>query len=181
MAAGHGALSVNVAELLACMPNAGSRAQTYAPHIGDAMREFGITTPQRQAAFLAQVCHETGSLRWVRELADGSAYEGRASLGNTEPGDGVRFAGRGLLQITGRANYAKCAAALNMDLIDNPSLLESPAAAARASAWWWREHGCNELADGDKFCALTKLINGGFNGLDERLAHWIRARKVLGL
>src|SRR5688500_5004575 len=100
------------------MPLAGGRAQLYAPHINEAMREFGISTPLRQAAFVAQVCHESGSLRYAREIADGSAYEGRADLGNIKPGDGPRFRGRGLLQITGRANYVRCGAALNMDLLE---------------------------------------------------------------
>jgi putative chitinase len=150
------------------------------------MREFGITTPQRQAAFLAQVCHESGSLRYTREIASGAEYDVGAkavALGNTpvDDGDGERYKGRGLLQITGRTNYARCAAALNMDLIDNPALLEAPAAAARASAWWWREHGCNELADQNLFGTLCKRINGGYNGLDDRIKHWVRIRKVLGL
>lgn len=169
------------AELLAVMPAAGTRAQLYADHLTAAMAEFKVQGAVRQAAFLAQTAHESGSLRYVREIADGSAYEGRADLGNTQPGDGPRFKGRGLLQITGRANYARCGAALNMDLIDNPSLLEAPAAACRASAWWWREHGCNELADQDLFGSLTRKINGGYNGLDDRIKHWIRARRVLGL
>ena len=169
------------AETLAVMPAARERAALYAPVLTEAMREYGIPTAQRQAAFLAQVAHESGSLRYSREIADGSAYEGRADLGNTQPGDGVRFAGRGLLQVTGRANYARCAQALNMPLLEQPSLLEAPAAGCLASAWWWREHGCNELADADKFGRICKGVNGGYNGLDDRLAHWIRARKVLGL
>ena len=91
--------------------------------LNDTMDEFGITTPARQAAFLAQVCHESGSLHYTRELADGTAYEGRADLGNTEPGDGPRFRGRGLIQVTGRANYRACGTALNLDLIGHPEML----------------------------------------------------------
>lgn len=168
------------------MPHAGGRAQVFAPYLEYAMREFGITTPQRQAAFLAHVCHESGSLRYTREIASGAEYDVGAkavSLGNTpaDDGDGERYKGRGLLQITGRANYERCGAALNMDLISNPALLESPAAATRASAWWWREHGCNELADRDLFGQLTKTINGGYTGLDDRIKHWLRARRVLGI
>ncbi len=169
------------AELLSIMPAAAQRAALYAPHLTEAMREYGIDTAPRQAAFLAQVAHESGSLKYMREIADGSEYEGRADLGNTQHGDGVRFAGRGPIQITGRANYARCAQALNMPLLEQPQLLEQPAAGCLASAWWWREHGCNELADANKFGRITKIINGGYNGLDERLDHWIRARKVLGL
>lgn len=169
------------AELLAVMPLAGQRAALYAPYLTEAMREHGIHSAHRQAAFLAQVAHESGSLKYMREIADGSAYEGRLDLGNNEPGDGVRFAGRGPIQVTGRANYARCAVALNMPLVEEPRLLEAPAAGCLASAWWWRDRGCNELADQDKFGRITKTINGGYTGLDDRLSHWLRARKVLGL
>lgn len=168
-------------ELLRMMPNAGSRAALYAPFITEAMTEFGIGSPSRQAAFLAQVCHESGSLRYTEEIASGEAYEGRADLGNTEPGDGKRYKGRGLLQITGRANYKAAGDALNIDFVDAPHLLSGVSPACRASAWWWREHGCNELADRDLFGKLTKTINGGFTGLDDRIQHWLRARRVLGI
>jgi putative chitinase len=168
-------------ELLRIMPHAGSRAGLYAPFVTEAMTEFGISNPIRQAAFLAQVCHESGSLRYTEEIASGEAYEGRADLGNTQPGDGKRYKGRGLLQITGRANYRATGNALNIDLEDSPHLLSGVSTACRASAWWWREHGCNELADKDVFGALTKRINGGYTGFDDRIQHWLRARKVLGL
>lgn len=168
-------------ELLRIMPNAGSRAALYAPFLAEAMSEFGISTPARQAAFLGQICHESGSLRYTEEIASGEAYEGRADLGNTEPGDGERYKGRALIQITGRANYRAAGAALNMDLEDSPHLLTGVSTACRASAWWWCDHGCNELADKNAFGALTKRINGGYSGLDDRIQHWLRARKVLGL
>ncbi len=168
-------------ELLRIMPNAGSRAALYAPFIAEAMHEFEISSAPRQAAFLAQICHESGSLRYTEEIASGEAYEGRADLGNTQPGDGKRYKGRGLLQLTGRANYRAAGAALNMELEDAPHLLTGVSTACLASAWWWREHGCNELADKDAFGSLTKRINGGYTGLDDRIQHWLRARKVLGI
>lgn len=167
--------------LLKVMPLAGSRAMAFAIPLEDAMAEFAINTPKRQAAFLAQVAHESASLKYTLEIADGSAYEPRLDLGNTAPGDGKRYKGRGLLQITGKANYLRCATALKLPLIEIPELLEAPSAACRSAAWYWLDRGLNALADGEKFGSITKLINGGYNGLDERLTHWVRGRKVLGL
>lgn len=168
-------------ELTAIMPYAGSRASVFAEPLTNAMAEFGIDTAQRQAAFIAQVAHESGSLKYVREIADGSAYEGRADLGNSSSGDGVKFKGRGLIQITGKANYRACGIGLSLDLIAFPHLLEEPINACRSAAWFWNSRGLNHFADNDYFGALTKRINGGFNGLDDRIQHWLRARKILGL
>lgn len=163
------------------MPYAGPRAALYLDPLNTAMAEFEIDTPEREAAFLANVAHESGSLKYVEELASGQDYEGRAVLGNTEPGDGVRFKGRGLMQITGRANYLRCSQALFGDdrLIDNPELLEEPTNAARSAAWFWRAAGCNTLADQGQFGAIVRRINGGLNGLPERLALWKTAQDVL--
>lgn len=169
-------------QLRAAMPYSGDRAVVFVVPLGQAMEAHEITTPQRQAAFLAQLAHESGSLRYTRELADGSAYEGRRDLGNTEPGDGPRYKGRGLIQITGRANYRACSKALFDDeqtLIDHPELLELPANAAMSAAWFWQSRGLNTLADQGKFEAITRRINGGTNGMADRLAHWDRALKVL--
>ena len=147
--------------------------------LNDAMDEFTINSPVRQAAFLAQIGHESGSLRYVRELASGEAYEGRADLGNTEPGDGIKFKGRGLLQITGRANYAECGSVLGEDLIGTPELLELPELASRSAGWFWSTRNCNEFADSGNFQKLTRRINGGLNGLTEREAIWKRAKEQL--
>lgn len=144
------------------------------------MEEFEIDTPLRQAAFLAQIAHESGSLKYVRELASGGAYEGRADLGNTEPGDGVLFKGRGLIQITGRANYRDCGQALGLDLLDDPSALEQPENACRSAAWFWYSRKLNDLADRGDFRTITKRINGGYNGYQDRLKYYERAKKVLG-
>jgi putative chitinase len=102
-------------------------------------------------------------------------------LGNVEQGDGRRFAGRGLIQITGRTNYAHCGAALALDLLGHPELLEDDITAARSAAWWWSHHGCNALADSGNFVALTRRINGGTNGLADRMRRWDVAKKALGL
>lgn len=161
------------------MPSAGPRASIFIDHLNNAMQEFDIDTAAREAAFLAQVAHESGSLKYMVELASGDAYEGRKDLGNTEKGDGRRFKGRGLIQITGRANYEKCGEALDLPLTDKPELLATPEHACRSAAWFWQSHGLNELADKGNFLLITKRINGGTNGYQDRLAHWGRAKWVL--
>lgn len=174
-------MSLTVDQIVSIMPGGALRAPTYQRSLVDAMLEFTIVTPKRQSAFLAQVAHESGELRYVRELSEGSQYEGRADLGNTEPGDGHRYLGRGLLQVTGRTNYQAVGLALGLDLLSHPELLESAGPAARSAAWFWRSHNLNELADADAFGTITKKINGGYNGLDQRLAYWLRARRVCGI
>ncbi|MED5615109.1 glycoside hydrolase family 19 protein [Janthinobacterium sp. P210005] len=171
--------AVTLAQLVAIMPLARARAGAFLAPLNAAMVEFGITTPARQASFLSQVGHESGQLRYVRELASGEAYEGRADLGNTQRGDGVRFRGRGLLQVTGRANYAACGKALDLDLLAQPELLEQVVNACRSAGWFWQTRGLNALADAGDQERVTRRINGGVNGLAERLALYREARKVL--
>ncbi len=153
----------------------------YLSYLNLAFVKYQINTPPRVAAFLAQIIHESGSFNYVQEIASGEAYEGNKSLGNTTKGDGVRYKGRGLIQVTGRANYAKCAAALGLNLIGQPELLEQPEPAVNSAAWFWKTHGCNELADKGEFNGITRVINGGYNGMNERLKLYNQAKKVLGL
>lgn len=155
------------------------RCEIFAPHLMVAMTEWRIESPRRQAAFLAQLAHESGDLNFTREIASGEAYEKRADLGNINAGDGRKFRGRGLLQITGRTNYRRCGEALSLDLTFRPELLELPEHAARSAGWFWHDRRLNALADKDEFGALTKAINGGYNGLDKRIAYWLRARDAL--
>ena len=170
---------MNGEALAAIMGCALVRADTWAPHLTEAMVRFDINTVRRQTAFLAQVGHESGRLRYVRELASGEAYEGRADLGNTEPGDGVRFKGRGLIQITGRANYRACGDALGLNLLDTPALLEAPKYAALSAGWFWDVKRLNALADIGDFDRITRRINGGTNGMADRLALYGKANEVL--
>jgi putative chitinase len=170
---------ITLDELKKIMPYAGRRAEFYIDHLNSAMDEFGIDTPQRQAAFLAQIAHESGSLNYVKELASGKDYEGRKDLGNVESGDGVRFKGRGLIQITGRDNYRACGQVLDLPLIDNPELLETPENACRSAGWFWQSRGLNEIADKGDFLLITKRVNGGTNGYKDRLAYYERAQQVL--
>lgn len=166
-------------QLRKIMPQAGSKADLFAGPLSDSMTEFDINTKARQAAFIAQIGHESGQLRYVRELASGSAYEGRKDLGNTMPGDGVKYKGRGLIQITGKANYVALMMALGIDCLEHPEVLEEPVNASRSAAWFWKDRGLNELADQGNFLAITKRINGGTNGLEDRQALWAKAKEIL--
>jgi putative chitinase len=170
---------VTATELKRIFPLAGARVDTFCAPLNIAMGEFEINSPARQASFIAQIGHESGQFRYVRELASGAAYEGRADLGNTMKGDGTRFRGRGLIQITGRANYKACGAALGLDLILYPELLEQPMYACRSAGWFWKTHGLNELADAGDQVKVTRRINGGTNGLGERLAYFEIANRVI--
>lgn len=174
---------ITAAQLRAIMPLAGARADVFVQPLAASMVQFEINTPTRAAAFLAQISHESGQLRLLRELwgptPAQSRYEGRIDLGNTQPGDGRRFMGRGLIQITGRKNYVLCGFGLHLDLIANPALLEQPDAAAASATWFWHAKNLNRFADADDFLGLTRAINGGTNGLAERQAFWNRAKAVL--
>lgn len=180
-------MNITLEQLTQIMPTASKKATIFIEPLNAAMEEFGINTPKRQAAFLAQIAHESGSLRYVRELASGEAYDtGRLAerLGNTpeDDDDGRRYKGRGLIQITGNANYRHCSHALFGDeqvLLDNPELLETPENACRSAAWFWNSRKLNELADTENFVKITIRINGGTNGLADRLVYYERARKVL--
>ncbi|WP_085581518.1 MULTISPECIES: glycoside hydrolase family 19 protein [unclassified Pseudomonas] len=176
-------------QLVSIMPNARSQAGVFVPALNAAMARQRIDTPKRIAAFLAQVGHESGQLRYVRELGSQqylSKYDTgalAARLGNTPEadGDGQKYCGRGLIQITGRANYRQCSLGLFGDerLLALPELLEQPQWAAESAAWFWAQNGLNELADRDQFNTITRRINGGLNGLQDRLELWGRARAVL--
>ena len=169
-------------ELLKIMPYSyRANREKFAAPLTEAMLEFNIDTPRRQAFFLAQIAHESGSLQYVLELATGGAYEGRTDLGNTEPGDGIRYKGRGLIQVTGRNNYDKCGQALGIDLISNPELLEQPENAARSAGWFWATHNLNESADNNDLRTNTRIINGGYNGLIDRGQRLTDAKRGLGL
>ena len=170
-------------QLLQILPNAGLRAGVFAPVLNTAMERFQIVGAKRVAAFIAQIGHESGELVYVREIwgptSAQARYEGRADLGNTVAGDGFKYRGRGLIQITGRANYAACGEALGLDLISQPELLEQPQFASMSAAWFWATKGLNTLADADKFETITRRINGGLNGQEDRLKLWKKATAVL--
>lgn len=169
------------AQLQSIMPFAKARIPSFVAPLNAAMHEFHINSPIRQAAFIAQIAHESGELRYVEEIASGIAYEYRKDLGNTQPGDGMKFKGRGLIQITGRNNYHECGKALGVDLITNPELLETNDLACRSAAWFWASRGLNDLADKGDYIRICRRINGGLNGYQERLVYHARAKTALGV
>ena len=143
--------------------------------IPDTAAKFNITTPLRLAHFLAQCAHESGNFKFITEFASGSAYEGRKDLGNTQPGDGVRFKGRGFIQLTGRANYSKFSTFCNEDCVANPELVATKYPMMSA-AYFFNNNGlwavCDKGDDDATVTAVTKRVNGGTNGLADRLKHF---------
>ena len=176
-------MSITAQQLLQILPNAGQVAGVFTPLLNTAMVRYQIVGPKRIAAFIAQIGHESGQLRYVKEIWGPTKaqvrYEGRADLGNSQPGDGSKFRGRGLIQITGRANYMACGEGLGLDLIKQPELLEKPQHACMSAAWFWATNGLNTLADVGDITKISRRINGGSNGLQDRLAFFKKACEVL--
>ena len=176
-------MSITRQQLLQILPNAGPVAGVFVPVLNTAMNRYQIVGPKRIAAFIAQIGHESGQLKYVKEIwgptAAQARYESRKDLGNTVAGDGSKYRGRGLIQITGRTNYIICGEALALDLINQPELLEKPQHACMSAAWFWATKGLSTLADAGQFDKITQRINGGQNGAADRQALYARALKVL--
>ena len=176
-------MPITTQQLLQIFPNAGQSAGVFVSALNTAMNHYQIVGLKRVAAFIAQIGHESGHLKYVKEIWGPTKaqikYEGRADLGNTVAGDGFKYRGRGLIQITGRANYAECGEALGLDLVNHPELLEKPQHACMSAAWFWASRGLNTLADVGKFDTITRRINGAQNGAADRRALYVRALKVL--
>lgn len=149
------------------------------PYLAKYMTVYDIKGRLREAAFIAQIIHESGSFRYTREIASGKAYEGRKDLGNTQQGDGPRYKGRGLIQVTGRANYHQLSKELGFDFLKLPEALEEPEWAAYSACWWWADRNLNDLADIGDFRKITRLINGGTNGYEDRYNWYKIALNVL--
>ena len=194
-------------QLLQILPNAGRQAGVFVPVLNTAMGKYGIVTRLRIAAFIAQVGHESGQLTRLVENLNYSAeglmktwpsrfdlvrataaarkpeqianivYGGR--MGNTAPGDGWKYRGRGLIQVTGKTNYEACGEALGVGLINQPELLELPQHAAMSAAWFWSMNGLNTQADAGDLAKITRRINGGLNGQADRQALYDKALKVM--
>lgn len=182
-------MPITAQQLLQILPNAGKQAGVFASALNLAMERFQINTRLRMAAFIAQVGHESGQFRYVKELG-GDQYLSKYDtgplakrLGNTPEadGDGQRFRGRGAIQITGHDNYLACSKALFGDdrLLRTPELLEQAEWACKSAAWFWNSRNLNALADDGDFERITRRINGGLNGLAERLSFYKTALKVL--
>lgn len=200
-------MPITMQQLLQILPNAGQVAGVFVPVLNTAMSRYQIVGTNRIAAFVAQVGHESGHLtclvenlnysadalrktwpsRFDIELASAIARDPEQianiaygnRMGNSAPGDGWKYRGRGLIQITGKNNYRPCGEALGLDLSAQPDLLEKPQHACMSAAWFWATNGLNTLADAGKFDAITQRINGGQSGAADRQALYARALKVL--
>lgn len=160
--------------LKACYPNskAENRAR-YAVHLLDTAWAYSINRPLRLSHWLAQLGHESGELKYSEEIASGRAYEWRKDLGNTKAGDGVKHKGYGPIQITGKYDQTKYFKYIGKpELINTPSVIATnPAMGADAAGWYWvygKTVDLNRIADKDNVTLITKLVNGGYNGLDDR-------------
>jgi putative chitinase len=161
------------------------RIDQFIHHLNAYMPQYGIDTPVEIASFLAQVLHESGGLKWLREIwgptSAQSRYEGRADLGNTVKGDGKKFMGRGLIQLTGRANYLKMSKEMFGDdrLIHTPDLLSTAEYAVKSACIYWKWRKMDLIDDDMDIRAETKKVNGGANGLADRQQYFNRAISVL--
>jgi len=143
--------------------------------------EYGILENElRLAHFLAQLIHESGSFRYMEELASGKAYEGRKNLGNTQAGDGVRYKGRGPIQLTGRSNYRTFGRLIGIDLERHPEVAALPSIGMHTALEYWKSRDLNGLADADNVKGITLKINGGMNGLDDRKKHLAKVKAWWG-
>jgi len=177
-------------QLAEIMPNlSDDKRSMYLPFLNKAMDIYHINNDLRTAAFLAQIAHESGEFQYMEEIWGPTEaqmkYEPTTdvseNLGNTEPGDGALFKGRGVIQITGRYNYGKYGDMLGIDLISSPTIASTPQIAFSTAGAYWESHGLNELADQEDFETITKKINGGLNGYEDRCKYYDRAKDVLGV
>ena len=142
-------------------------------------QKYQVNTWLRVCHFLAQAAHESASFRTLEEYASGAAYEGRKYLGNTQKGDGVRYKGRGIFQLTGRANYRQIGNLIDTDLENNPELAETPKVSVLTALEYWRSRNLNALADADDIMGITRKINGGTNGFDDRRRYLAKCRLAI--
>lgn len=159
------------------------RIAEFLPVLNKYLPEKGIDTPLRLAHFLAQVGHESAGFQYTEELASGAAYEGRKDLGNTEVGDGVRFKGRGLIQLTGRSNYTRASKDLWGDdrYVVNPQIVATLPHSVLVTTWFWNVNDLSIWADRNDIGTITRIINGGYNGYEDRIAYFNRAKEAFGL
>lgn len=163
-----------------------ARLGLFVEPLNQILPKYGVSTLPRLHMSLAQIGHESGELRYTSEIASGEAYEGRRDLGNSQPGDGKKYKGRGLIQLTGRRNYALASVALDLPLLENPELLTEPLYAVQVSAWFWQNTKLSEIADQNDLAAFRKIsyrINGGReprdpNGWADRLRLWKLAQEI---
>lgn len=196
-------------QLKTIAPNAGNKIDLYLPYINKLLDEFEINTPLRLQHYLAQILHESGEFKYVEENLNYSAqsllktfpkyftastvkayernpqkigsrvYANRMGNGNEASGEGYKFRGRGLIQLTGKNNYQLYKGYCGFDVVSKPELIAQPLGAVRSSMWFWKRNGLNALADKDDVVGVTKKINGGTNGLSQRKVYLLRAKLVI--
>lgn len=199
-------MTPSIEQLQACFPAASAqRISEYYEPLRETVERFKINTPARLSCFMAQIGHESGDLRYSKEIASGAAYDVgdlAKALGNTpeDDGDGERYKGRGLIQITGTTNYRLLSKALGIDFIAKPELLEGPLFAALSAGWFWDFRKLNDIADWpegqltvwkgqqwDSFRWISRMINGynskikAPNGMEDRLKRYVICKKVFGV
>jgi putative chitinase len=174
-------VAITVEQLKRLAPNGRADILRAVADGGAVLDSYGINTPLRICHFLAQVAHESAGFRTTKEYASGAAYEGRKNLGNTQPGDGKRYKGRGLIQLTGRANYRTYGKRLGIDLEGDPAQAEEPALSLQIACEYWKANNLNVLADKDDVAGITRKINGGYNGLDDRKKYLAKAKTMWGV
>ena len=169
-----------VAAWLATLAHESARFSTLVENLNYSAQGLAATWPARYADMTGRPTETAISLARRPEQIANLTYSGRLGNGSPMSGDGWRYRGRGLIQITGRDNYARVGRALALDLLNAPDRLEDPYIAAMASAWWWADAGCNALADAGDLAAVTRVVNGGLTGLDDRLRLYAAALTHLG-
>lgn len=182
-------LEVTAAQLKAiCPPATAADISKHITHLNEAMKKYDINTRLRQVHFLCQLAHESGHFAKTLEGASGKAYEGRVKyLKNTQPGDGPRFKGRGLIQLTGRDAYTQYGSYIGRNLTDgeNMKLVEQEPYASDCCGWFWSIYKkyahLNAKADKDDFTGISIVVNGGLNGIAERKTFYQNAKRVFGL
>jgi putative chitinase len=150
-------------------------------YLPEYLEKYGLNTQLELTHFLAQAAHESDHFRTLTEYASGAAYEGRKDLGNIYPGDGRRYKGRGIFQLTGRANYTAMSKKLGVDLVNNPGLAATPEISVQTALEYWKSRNLSKWAKEDNVEQVTKLINGGYNGLKARRIHLQRAKRAMTL
>lgn len=150
-----------------------------ATHLDAQLAAYDIGSYLRVCHFLAQAAHESAGFRTLEEFASGAAYEGRKDLGNNRPGDGKRYKGRGIFQLTGRANYRVMGAKLGVDLEGKPELASDPMISIKTACEYWNSRKLSIYADLDDVRTVTRLINGGYNGFDDRKHYLQRVKTII--
>lgn len=162
-----------------CPQSKPSIIKDVADYFVDYAPKYGVISDLRVCHFMAQAGHETDNFQTLEEYASGSGYEGRSDLGNVYQGDGVRYKGRGIFQLTGRSNYITFGNLIGVDLVNNPEMAEDPKISVQTALEYWKNRDLNKWADRDDIETITKRINGGLNGYPHRKELYARMKVLI--